>query len=568
MKNFKKYALPIIYFALGILITSLVLGNGNKDNGNQHEDSHSSEWTCSMHPQIRQETEGDCPICGMDLIPALNSNDSSTGTFKMSEHAMELAGVQTTPITKGNVQKKIRLQGEIVPNAELVNTQAAYFAGRIEELVVYSEGEKVVKEQVLARIYSPELILTQQELLSAYSQREDNPVLYTSARKKLSLLNVHEEQIDNIIDTQTPLQSFEIRSMFDGYITGLHANQGDYVKYGQPLYDITDQSQLWVEFDAYEPDLPFIKLNQKLSFSIPAYLGKKFKAKIVWISPQVDPMKHTVTIRAEVSNQNNTLKPNMLAEGTLLGSIPGNRKALIIPKSAVLWTGDTSVAYVKTNDAEETEFEIREITLGETLDNFYILKKGIEEGEEVVTAGTFAVDASAQLMNKQSMMNPKHKEPSNNLSLQLSKFNRETLNKVLQKYFQLTTNLVHANPKLSQKSAEAMQKHISQLSDTGFYGDALEDWKTRKLILTKYLSQLVESQSIETQRQAFKPLSVQVIELAKMYKLNNKPMFVQFCPMADNDKGAQWLSNTKEILNPYFGDLMLECGETKEILGE
>jgi Cu(I)/Ag(I) efflux system membrane fusion protein len=258
----------------------------------------------------------------------------------------------------------------------------------------------------------------------------------------------------------------------------------------------------------------------------------------------------------------------MLTEGIVKGSVPGMKDTLLIPKSAVLWTGNTSVAYVKTMQDGEPVFQIREITLGEALDNFYILKKGISEGEEVVSAGTFSVDAAAQLLNKQSMMNPAHKEISNNLSSKLSESNRKGLELFIKGYFRLNDDLIQSRHADAAKSASEMLKQLEQLTESGFMVDALSYWQNKKSDLVKNLKMIAGSDDLKMQRKMYKPLSKTIIEIVKSFRIYNKPVYIQFCPMADNNIGATWISETKEILNPYFGNEMLNCGETKEIIGD
>lgn len=207
----KKY---IIY--IGILVAGLLLGwilfGGSSNKKTEHNHDAVAEtnqlWTCSMHPQIMQPEPGDCPICGMDLIPAESSTDGLLADqFKLTENAMALANIQTSIVGKGNVEgNTIKLSGKIAENEEANAVQVSYFAGRIERLNVSFTGEEVRKGQLLATIYSPELYAAQQELITAASLKESQPALYKAVRNKLKLWKLSESQINQIEETKNDVE--------------------------------------------------------------------------------------------------------------------------------------------------------------------------------------------------------------------------------------------------------------------------------------------------------------------------------------------------------------------------
>jgi Cu(I)/Ag(I) efflux system membrane fusion protein len=169
---------------------------------------------------------------------------------------------------------------------------------------------------------------------------------------------------------------------------------------------VIDLSKVWGVFDAYESDLPWISMNQKVDFITQAIPGKTFSGKISFIDPVVNPTTRIVSVRIELGNPGLILKPEMFINGTIHSTLKGNGEQLTIPQTAVLWTGTRSVVYVKTPDAEHPSFKLREITLGTAMKDTYVVADGLAEGEEIVTNGTFSVDAAAQLAGKTSMMNP------------------------------------------------------------------------------------------------------------------------------------------------------------------
>ncbi len=176
---------------------------------------------------------------------------------------------------------------------------------------------------------------------------------------------------------------------------------------GTVLFDIADLSQVWVMFDAYESDLMFLSKGDKITFAIQALPGKTFTGSIAFIDPVIDTVTRVAKVRVEVNNAAGSLKPEMFATGIVKANLAEYANSIIIPRSAVLWTGKRSIVYVRKLVNEESVFSMREIELGPMLGNSYVVTDGLSEGEEIVTQGTFSVDAAAQLEGKPSMMNAK-----------------------------------------------------------------------------------------------------------------------------------------------------------------
>jgi Cu(I)/Ag(I) efflux system membrane fusion protein len=406
-----KQKILIISIALvaGIFIGWLFFHSSHKT---EEKDDHSSEvvqetiWTCSMHPQIRMHDPGKCPICGMDLIPLVQSNTTSIDpdAIRLTPEAAQLANVLTTVVTKQKPSMEVRLYGKVQADERLLQSQVSHVSGRIERLMINFTGESVIKGQVLAQIYSPELINAQQELLEAARTKQTQPAIYEAAKEKLSQWKLTDEQIIAIEESRSIQNTFNIESNTNGIITGRRVNTGDYVSQGTILFDVVDLSRVWVMFDAYESDLRFLRKGEKLSFTLQALPGENFTAKIVFIDPVIDPVTRVAKIRVETGNQSGKLKPEMFATGIVSSALdePGNK--IIIPRSAVLWTGERSIVYVK-QPGDEPVFKLREIKLGPDLGDSYVISSGLSEGEEIVTSGTFSVDAAAQLEGKPSMMN-------------------------------------------------------------------------------------------------------------------------------------------------------------------
>lgn len=365
-------------------------------------------WTCAMHPQIRRPGPGKCPICGMDLIPLTqNPENIDSAAIHLTKEAAELANVLTSIVTRQKPVKEVRLYGKVQADERLLQSQVAQYPGRIDKLLVNFTGETVKKGQTLAILYSPELVTAQQELLEASKTKQSQPGIYEAAKEKLQLWKLTDNQIAGIENSGKVQTKFEVTSTTSGIITARRVNNGDFVSMGTVLFDISDLSTLWVMFDAYESDLPFLNTGNKLDFTVQAMPGETYSGNIIFIDPVVDPSTRVSKVRVEINNRSGKLKPEMFATGIVQANLDEFKDKLVIPRSAVLWTGKRSIVYVKQADTDEPVFRIREIGLGPMLGNSYIVEDGLSEGEEIVTQGTFSVDAAAQLEGKPSMMNPK-----------------------------------------------------------------------------------------------------------------------------------------------------------------
>jgi len=407
---FNKY-IHFGLFAVGGLFIGWLFFHTSRKVEEKHEqtvqESKTTIWTCAMHPQIRRDAPGKCPICGMDLIP-LNQNvkEVDPNAIQLTKEAAQLANVLTSVVSRQKSVKEVRLYGKIQADERLLQSQVAQYPGRIDKLMVNFTGETVKKGQTLALIYSPELVTAQQELLEAAKTKAIQPEIYDAAKEKLQLWKLSDSQISGIENSGKVQTKFEVVSGISGIVTSRRVNNGDYVSQGTVLYDLVDLSTLWVMFDAYESDLPVLKPGDKLDFTVQAIPGETFSGKIIFIDPVVDPVTRVSKVRVEINNRTGKLKPEMFASGIVQANMSEFRDKMVVPRSAVLWTGKRSLVYVKIPNEKEPAFRMREVTLGPVLGNSYVIIDGLTEGEEIVTQGTFSVDAAAQLEGKPSMMNP------------------------------------------------------------------------------------------------------------------------------------------------------------------
>ncbi len=216
---------------------------------------------------------GDCPICGMDLIPAASSSEGLLADqFKLTENAMALANIQTSIVGNSSANgSAMKLSGKIAVNEEANAVQVSYFSGRIERLNVSFTGEKIRKGQLLATIYSPELYAAQQELLTASSLKESQPALYNAVRNKLKLWKLSENQINQIEASGNVKENVPVYATVSGTVTEKLVEQGDYIKLGQPLLKIANLNTVWGNFDVYENQIDLFKKGQEISITTNAY---------------------------------------------------------------------------------------------------------------------------------------------------------------------------------------------------------------------------------------------------------------------------------------------------------
>jgi Cu(I)/Ag(I) efflux system membrane fusion protein len=311
---------------------------------------------------------------------------------------------------------------------------------------------------------------------------------------------------------------------------------------------------------------------------------------VTFVDPVMNEQSRVASIRAEARNVNGMLKPGMFAEGILQAHLDERGKQLTVPRSAVMWTGERSVVYVRQPNQDKPVFRLRQVVLGPSLGDTYVIREGLSEGEKVVTHGTFAVDAAAQLADKPSMMNQKNERPGppqqkeqqhsghahakasgqqetagtgkSNQPLQWPATEKETYRNVVQAYLTLKDQLV--SDREASNSASKLLETLQAVEMKSFSGQAHMMWMELQNTLKENSRAISETQKIKQQRRHFIALSNGMITLVKKFKPPVDRLYIQFCPMADNDQGATWLSSEEQIRNPYFGDMMLTCGNVRE----
>ena len=589
MSKYKNYLIGALILLVGIGLGWISKPN-SKSEINNHS-SHSQEmndpkvtqeketiWTCAMHPQVRQNEPGLCPICEMDLIPLDNSlsNDDPT-ILQMSIEAAKLAQVQTTTVG-GSVstdrKSEIKVDGTVELDQSTINSQSTHISGRIESLNVSFEGEYIKSGQKIATIYSTDILAASQELITAGQFENRISGIKDASIQKLKNWKVSDGQIQKILSSGKPIETIDIHADHSGFVLNKKVSLGDYVKQGQSLYTVGQTNRLWLILNVYESDLGKVKVGNKVTVTTPSFGSDKFTTRVSYIEPLLDPMGRTGIIRAEIINTGNKLKPGMLLKGIISGNLSSKDiSAVTVPNSAVLWTGKRSVVYVQLPDAEVPSYQYREITIGDQYENQTSVLSGLENGEIVVTHGAFAIDAAAQLNNNMSMMNKNVTMKKDEHGDHVPDYTRETpdifkdqLDAVVQKYIELKDALVLTDPSTASVAANQVLAITDKVDMMQIKGEAHKYWMEQLEVITAHTTKIKQSTDVEEQRNQFDFLSQGVINALKAFGTRENTYYVLYCPMAKGNQGADWISMEEQIRNPYFGDKMMKCGSVKLIL--
>ena len=432
------------------------------------------DWTCSMHPQIRQSRPGKCPICGMDLVPVSQASAEK-------ERLEKRAGVLTEPITRRELSKELRTVGRLDYNERQIAFITARVGGRVDRVHADFTGINVKKGDHLVDIYSPDLYVAQTELIRALEAEAANKkngaafdlnfaqTTLESARVKLRLLGLLPEQIEQIEKTKKPATHLTVYATMGGTVTEKNVRVGQYVKEGDILYRIADLDPLWLYLDIYEYDLAWVRFGQKVDVTVEAYPGERFLGTVTFLDPFLDDKTRTVKARVNLPNAHRKLKPAMYASAVIrvrlqadgtpeptglegkyvcpmhpeivsdkegkcsicqmpLERVPGKpapkahadhepSKALAIRASGVLDTGRRKVTYRET---KEGSFEVVELQLGARASakdktgneiGYYVVKSGLNEGDKVVIQGAFLLDSQRQIEGMPSLLFPQGAAP-------------------------------------------------------------------------------------------------------------------------------------------------------------
>ncbi|MFQ6070300.1 MAG: efflux RND transporter periplasmic adaptor subunit [Candidatus Aminicenantales bacterium] len=409
-------------------------------------------WTCSMHPEVIVDKPGNCPKCGMklvpikqtvsveaqekkkerkilywrapmdpteiydhpgkskmgmDLIPVYEDEQAigRGGTIIIDPVTVQNMGVRRAVVKRRQIRKVIRTVGTVDYNERKLYRVNTKISGWVAKLYVDSTGQVVKKGDFLLEIYSPELVSTQEEYLMALKNRdmvkgssfaeirESAESLVKSTKRRLELWDIPESEIEALEKRGTVVKTMKLISPADGVVVHKKVEEGMYVKEGVDLYHIADLSTVWVYVTVYEYELPWVKLGQEAEMELAYTPGKIYRGKVDYIYPYLNQKARDIKVRLVFPNPDLQLKPDMYANVRIFAPVKTN--ALVIPESAIINTGKRTIVFVVRG---EGKFEPREIKVGvEGENNDLQVISGLLEGEEIVTSAQFLLDSESRM---------------------------------------------------------------------------------------------------------------------------------------------------------------------------
>jgi Cu(I)/Ag(I) efflux system membrane fusion protein len=390
------------------------LGYNQSKGGKKTPAAEQETWTCAMHPEIRQDHPGNCPICGMKLVrvrsEAATSNDSNSAaamttqssvpghaTVMIPSELQQRIGVRTGKVEKGPLLMSVDALGIVEPNETKVARVNIKTEGWVDKLMVNFVGQPVRKGDPLLSIYSPSFLSTQQELLNALRAEGTLPGsgrqgLAEAARLRLELWDVPSDEIDQMVKSGQPEKDLTLRSPISGTVLERKVFEKQYVTPDKELYVVGDLSTVWVQAKVYEYELPHVELGQPATVTIPSLPDRQFTGKVVFIQPTVDEVARTVPVRIELPNEQGIFKPGMFAQISIRHPMG---EGLLVPTSAILRTGERDIAYrVEPGDHfVPVAVKISPIQFGE---RFHVLE-GLKNGQQIVTSANFLIDSESRV---------------------------------------------------------------------------------------------------------------------------------------------------------------------------
>ncbi len=587
-QNWLTYSVILL---IGLLAGYLLFGGADEHDHDEEavaEEANGDEvWTCSMHPSVREDGPGSCPICGMDLIPAdqVDDDDEDDYSMVMSESAVQLAQVQTVAAERRVPEKEMRLPGRIEVDERRITSVTSHFPGRIIDLKVNFTGSRIDQGEAMATVYSPELVSAQRELLQAIERGGEDSRSAESARSKLRQWELTDDQIREIEERGEVEKNMEILSPADGFVMTRNVAREDYVDEGSVLFEVADLDDVWVVMEAYEEDLDWIREGDDFKFASRSQPGVSHEGTVSYVDPHVDPNSRTVRVRADINNAGGELKPDMLVYSELK-SESRDGEQVMVPRSSVLWSGPRSLVYVQDMEAESPRFEAREVELGHRAGDWYAINDGIEEGEEVVFHGAFRIDSEFQMQDRFSMMNrepgtgavPGHDHGDmDDEEMEDEEMDeehdhaeavdgatddfREDFKAFLEVYLDAKDALFESDFDQAQEYFSLMSDELESIGLHRMDGDAHMRWMDQYEAIEGHIEHILGADELEGQREGFNELSQVLIQAVQNYEISGV-VYHQYCPMED----ADWLNREEEIQNPYDPENMPTCGEVIERL--
>jgi Cu(I)/Ag(I) efflux system membrane fusion protein len=401
---------------------------GEMETAVEHASKHlDASYVCPMHPQIIRGKEGNCPICGMDLIKKeaevkkekkllywvapMDANyrrdepgkspmgmdlvpvydDGEEGlTVKISPTVENNMGVRTAIVIKDKLWRRIDTVGYVDFDENEISHIHLRTKGWIEKLLIKSEGERVKKGQLLFEVYSPELVNAQEEYLQAL--RSGHKGLSNASRERLKALGISSVQIKKLNKKRRASQFVKIFAKQDGIIAKLNVREGMFVMPQKEVMSLADLSSIWILAEVFESQADWVKEGQSAEVKLSYLPEREWEGKVEYIYPSLDPKTRTLKVRLRFDNNDEALKPNMFANVTIYGG--AKRDVIIIPREALIRTGNDERVIISLG---EGRFQPRDVTVGMESGEYIEIIQGLAIGDKVVTSGQFLIDSEASL---------------------------------------------------------------------------------------------------------------------------------------------------------------------------
>jgi membrane fusion protein, copper/silver efflux system len=365
-------------------------------------------WTCPMHPGVQQDHPGECPICSMTLVkkekgqPAAPVPSPTPGAaappglvpIDLTPDRIQLTGIRTAPAARESLAAEIHTVGFVAASEKGLAQVQTRIPGWIQRLAVAQTGAKVQKGQVVAWIYSPDLVAAQQELLNAVRwQRDGSSAAPTAAdaRARLELLGIDVEDIAAIERAGQPIRDLQVRSRVAGFVTRKNAVEGLFVQPGTVLYELADLSTVWVLADVYEYEIERVRAGQEATVRLAAFPRATIRGKVTFLAPDLDPATRTLRVRIELPNADSRLRPGMYGDVSIAGD---RTDGVFVPAEAVVDTGEAQYVFLAQAGGR---FEPRRVKVGARAGDKVQILEGVSEGETVVTTANFLLDSESRL---------------------------------------------------------------------------------------------------------------------------------------------------------------------------
>ncbi|MGH8443175.1 MAG: efflux RND transporter periplasmic adaptor subunit [Nevskiaceae bacterium] len=369
-------------------------------------------YTCSMHPQVKLDEPGNCPICGMKLIKKtenssaaalMSGGDRDAGVVTIDPRVLQNLGIRTAAVERGTIAQELRVAGSVMANENRIEVVQTRTAGWVERLHVRAVNDPVRRGQLLAEIYSPELFAAQQEFLLALRAKDE--ALVQASRQRLSLLGLSEGQIERLEQAGEAQRRVAYFAPIDGIVSELGVREGAQLSPGMSLYTLADLSRVWVIAEVPEAQAANLARGSKVEAAVAALRGRRFMGRVDYVYPEVKPETRTVQVRTVFDNANLALKPGMFAD--VLLSKGESRSVLLVPSESVIRTGTRITVIVAEGGGR---FRPVIVTTGGERGGQTEVLSGLEDGQQVVASGQFLIDSEANLRGVLTRLAPPDRE--------------------------------------------------------------------------------------------------------------------------------------------------------------